>query len=93
MIEHNILNESIILNKKNFSLQSIITGNSKIIIGFDCELIKIEKTYFGHLSIINSMEEEFLLFEQKKFELSDNEENFKEELEKIFSHYLLQNGL
>jgi len=86
MIEHKILNESIILNKKNISLQSIITGNSKIIIGFDCELIKIEKIYFGHLSIINSMEEEFLLFEQKKFELSDNEKNFKEELEKnIFS--------
>ena len=53
---------------------------------FDCELIKIEKTYFGQLSIINSTEEEFLLFEQKKFHLSDNEENLKEELEKnIFS--------
>ena len=86
MIEHNILNDSIILNKKYFSLQSIITGNSEIIIRFDCELIKIEKTYFGQLSIISSMKDEFLLFEQKKFHLSDNEKNLKEELEKnIFS--------
>ena len=78
MNEHNILSESIILLKKNISFSSL--NNIKEKNEFDCELIKNDKIYFGHM--VNSIEDEFLIFKEKEFKLDDNASNIKEEFEK-----------
>jgi len=99
MVEHNILNEPIILLKKGINDSSInlqsnktekendakdekdkIEKEDKKV--FDCELIKLDKAYYGEINIFNSINGEFLLFKEKKFMLTENEENFLEELEK-----------
>ena len=86
MNEHNILNESIILLKENILVPFNNLSNNLEKKEFDCELIKIDKTYYGHISIINTIDGELLLFKQKDFKLSENEKNLKEEFEKnIFS--------
>ena len=106
MKKHNILNESIILIKKNIKEPVNITllneknrknsnyennkneekneNDEKIDFGdFDCELVKLDRTYFGH--IINSVKERFLYFREKEFKIEETD-NIKEELEKkVFS--------
>ena len=82
MNKHNILSESIILLKKDISFSSL--NNIKEKNEFDCELIKNDKIYFGHM--VNSIEDEFLIFKEKEFKIDDNASNIKEEFEKkIFS--------
>ena len=78
MKKHNIFNESIIL-LKNFKIPINNLLKKDGIIELDCELVKINKTYFGH--IINSIEDEFLYFREKEFKI-DETTNIKEELKK-----------
>ena len=84
MNKHNILNESIILLKKNIKIPYNILNNKEEKNDFECELVKMDKTYFGH--IINSTKDEYILFKEKKFKLVENEDNLKEEIgNRIFS--------
>ena len=93
MGEHNILNEPIILLRKPINISPINSKNdekendikeekqNKV---FDCELIKLDKVYYGEINILNSINGEFLLFKEKRFLLYENEENFLEEFGKNF---------
>ena len=83
MNKYKIYNESIILLKKNFSPPRINNiNNNEEKNKFDCELIKLDKIYFGY--IINSIEGGFLYFRESKFKIDEN--NLEEELnQKIFS--------
>ena len=86
MNEYNIKNESIILIKKDISIDPPIDAinNKEEKNIFDCELIKIDKIYFGY--IINSVKDGFFIFKEKEFIIDDNASNIKEEYEKkIFS--------
>ena len=81
MIENNIKSESIILLKKNISLSLYdISNNEEEMKEFDCELVKLEKTYYGN--IINSVKGGFFIFKEKIYNINDNANNFKEELQK-----------
>ena len=89
MLNNNIKNESIILLKNNIDISSIDkTNNKEEINEFDCELIKIDKIYYGN--IINSTKREFFIFKEKKFKLEDDENQSKDDLKnelekKVFS--------
>ena len=98
MKEHCILDESIILLKNNFPNSlinhinynrgekgtNIQLNNIKKEDEFDCELIKNDRIYFGHM--INYIEGGFLFFLEGEFKIDVKAKNIKEELEeKIFS--------
>ena len=57
---------------------------------FDCELIKLDKAYYGEINIFNSINGEFLLFKEKKFVLTENKENFLEEIKKKYKKYFFR---
>ena len=81
MIENKIKNESIILLKNNSALSFYnISNNEEEMKEFDCELVKLNKTYYGN--IINSVEGGFFIFKEKEYNINDNANNFKEELQK-----------
>ena len=96
MEANNILNEPIILLRNSINISPYNSHNDiiekendvkdkkekddkKV---FDCELIKLDKAYYGEINIFNSINGEFLLFKEKKFMLTENEENFLDEIEK-----------
>ena len=83
MLKNNVLNESIILLKKDFQVSTSNEEQKSEKNDFDCELVKIDKIYFGHMT--NSIEGEFIYFRQKEFNIEETD-NLKEELEKkVFS--------
>ena len=80
--EHNILNDSIILIKKDISPDIINIDNKEENNKLNCELVKLDKIYFGYMRY--SKEGGFLIFKEDTFKIDQN--NLKEELEqKIFS--------
>ena len=84
MNKNNILNESIILRKKEISIPPNIMNNTEEKNNFECELVKLDRIYFG--DIINSTKGEFILFKEKPFKIVDDENNLMEEMDKrIFS--------
>ena len=85
MKEFNVKNESIILIKKDIELpQNFIKGNKEEKNVFDCELVKLDKVYYGQ--IFNSAENGFFIFKEKEYIIDENASNLKEEYEKkLFS--------
>ena len=74
MLEHHIFDESIILLKPNLSFEEK-DGNDKSNT-FDCELIKMDKTYYG--KIINSEKEKLLFFTSQKYDIIDSTKDLNE---------------
>ena len=84
MNKHNILSESIILRKNEISIPPNSMNNTEEKNNFECELVKLDRIYFGN--IINSTKGEFILFKEKNFKIVDDENNLMEEMDKrIFS--------
>ena len=72
MIKNKILNDSIILFDKDLPILNIIKSNKNEKINFDynCELILIDHSFYGHLINYNN---NYLIFEEKNFELYKRE--------------------
>ena len=77
MIENKIIDNSIILFQKQLPKLNSNKNKRKENIDFDynCELISIDHSFYGHL--INSNDNNYLIFKEKKFELYEKEPNNK----------------
>ena len=73
MLKKKLLNDSIILFKKQLPISPKIKNNKIDVINFDynCELISVDHSFYGH--IINSKENRYLIFTEKKFSLYEKE--------------------
>lgn len=73
MTKRRIINDSIILFKNKLPIYNMTKTNKKEKVNFDynCELILVDHSFYGH--IINSNDNGYIIFQEKKFEFYNKE--------------------